>query len=102
IFGIPNRTATTLTQYRRSLIAQRYADATFDDTHQQHNWFVLSGRVGEEMVYESGTFSCGGRSVHGWLLVFPIAELSFFVVIVEETQRTYKYDMGAHGNCSQS
>src|SRR5262249_35737392 len=52
IFGIPNRTATTLTQYRRSLIAQRYADATFDDTHQQHNWFVLSGRVAEEVFYE--------------------------------------------------
>jgi hypothetical protein len=102
IFGIPNTTATTLTQYRRSLIAQRYADATFDDTHQQHNWFVLSGRVAEEMFYERVTFSCDGRSIHGWLLVYPMADRSFFHEIVEEMHRTYKYDIGAHANCGQS
>jgi len=102
IFGIPNRTATTLTQYRRSLIAQRYADATFDNTHQQHNWFVLSGRVGEEMFYERVTFSCDRRSIHGWLLVYPMADRSLFDAIVEEIHRTYKYDIGAHANCGQS
>jgi curved DNA-binding protein CbpA len=101
IFGIP-RTATTLTQYRRSLIAQRYADATFDDTHQEHNWFVLSGRVAEEMFYERVTFSCDGRSIHGWLLVYPRADRSFFDEIVEEMHQTYKYDIGAHANCGQS
>ena len=102
IFGIPNRTATTLTQYRRSLIAQRYADATFDDTHQQHNWFVLSGRVAEEVFYERVTFSCDGRSIHGWLLVYPMIDRSFFDEIVEEMHRTYKSDIGAHANCGQS
>src|SRR5262249_25108990 len=61
IFAIPNRTATTLAQCRRSLIAQRYVDATFDNTYQQQNWFVLSGRGGEEIFYERVTFSCDRR-----------------------------------------
>jgi curved DNA-binding protein CbpA len=102
IFGIPNRMATTLTQYRRALIARRYPDATFDYTFQQHNWFVLSGRVGEEMFYEHVTLSCDGRSIHGWLLVYPIAERSLFDEIGEEIHRTYRYDIGANPRCGQS
>jgi curved DNA-binding protein CbpA len=102
IFGIPNIMATALTQYRRSLIAQRYPDATFDYTSQRQNWFVLSGRVGEEMFYERVTLSCDGRSIHGWLLVYPIAKRSFFDAIGEEIHRTYRYDIGAKAHCSQS
>ena len=102
IFGVPNRMAITLTQYRLSLITRRYADATFDYTQQRHNWFVLSGRVREEMFYERVTLSCDGRSIHGWLLVYPIADRSFFEAIVDEIRRTYKYDIGANTNCSQS
>ena len=102
IYGIPNSMAMTLTQYRRSLIARRYADATFDYTPQRHNWFVLSGRVGKEMFYERVTLSCDGRSIHGWLLVYPIAERSFFDAISEEIHRTYRYDIGANEHCSQS
>jgi len=102
IFGIPNGIATTLTQYRQSLIAQRYVDATFDYTPQRHNWFILSGRVGEEMFYERVTLSCDGRSIHGWLLVYPIAERSFFDAIAEEIHRTYQYDIGAIARCDQS
>jgi curved DNA-binding protein CbpA len=103
IFGISNIVATTtLTQYRRSLIAQRYPDATFDYTSQRQNWFVLSGRIGEEIFYERVTLSCDGRSIHGWLLVYPIAKRSFFDAIGEEIHRTYRYDIGANAHCSQS
>ena len=102
IYGVPNRMATTLTQYRRALIARRYPDATFDFTSQRHNWFVLSGRVGEEMFYERVTFSCDGRSIHGWLLVYPISERSLFDAIGEEIHRTYRYDIGANPRCGQS
>jgi curved DNA-binding protein CbpA len=102
IFGVPNGIATTLTQYRRSLIAQRYVDATFDYTPQRHNWFILSGRVGEEMFYERVTLSCDGRSIHGWLLVYPIAERSFFDAIAEEIHRTYRHDIGPNARCDQS
>ena len=102
IFGIPNITATTLTQYRRSLVAERYPDATFDYTSQQQNWFVLSGRVGEEMFYERVTLSCDGRSIHGWLLVYPMTERSLFDAIGEEIHRTYRYDIGTNAHCDQS
>jgi curved DNA-binding protein CbpA len=100
IFARPNR-ANTITLYRRSLIAERYADAMFDYTPQHHNWFVLSGRVGGEMFYERITFSCDRRSIHGWLLVYPLAERPFFDAIVEEIHRSYRYDFGPKARCGE-
>jgi hypothetical protein len=101
IFAMPNRATNTISLYRRSLIAERYADATFDYTPQRDNWFVLSGRVGEEMFYERITFSCDRRSIHGWLLVYPLAERPFFDAIVEEIHRSYRYDPGPHARCGE-
>jgi hypothetical protein len=76
-----NDPRNTVAEYRRSLVAERYADATFHYTPQRDNWFVFSGSVGEEMFYERITFSCDQRSIHGWLLVYPISERSSFDVI---------------------
>jgi curved DNA-binding protein CbpA len=101
IFAMPNR-ANTITLYRRSLITERYADAMFDYTPQHDNWFVLSGRFGEEMFYERITFSCDRRSIHGWLLVYPLAERPFFDAIVEEIHRSYRYDSDPKARCGES
>jgi DnaJ-domain-containing protein 1 len=84
-------TPTSITRYRASLVAGRYAGATFDYAPQRDSWFVLSGTLGEEMFYERVTISCDGRSVHGWLLTYPVAERSFYDPIVEEIHRSYKY-----------
>jgi hypothetical protein len=97
-----NDPRNTVAQYRRSLISERYADATFDYTPQRDNWFVLSGSVGEEMFYERITFACDQRSIHGWLLVYPIAERSSFDTIVEEMHRGYHYDAGTSGRCGET
>jgi hypothetical protein len=102
IFATHNTAATTLTEYRRTLIAKRYADAKLDYTPQRQHWFVLSGRVAEEMFYERITFSCDRRSIHGWLLVYPLAERSFFDAIVEEIHRSYRYDAGRNGRCGEA
>jgi curved DNA-binding protein CbpA len=98
---MPNAPRNTVAQYRRTLIAERYADATFHYTPQRDNWFVLSGSIGEEMFYERITFSCDQRSIHGWLLVYPIAERSSFDAIVEEMHRGYRYDAGTSGRCGE-
>ena len=102
ISAMPNRATKTVTQYRRLLMAERYANATFDYTPQRNNWFVLSGSVGEQMFYERITFSCDRRSIHGWLLVYPLAERPFFDPIVEEIDRSYRYDLGPRSRCAGS
>jgi curved DNA-binding protein CbpA len=102
IFATTNRVPTTIAEYRRSLIAQRYADARFDYTPQRQDWFVLSGSVAQEMFYERVTFSCNRRSIHGWVLVYPLAERSYFDAIVEEIHRSYRYTAGRCGESEPS
>ena len=89
IFSMPNG-ATTLPEYRQSLMSGRYADASFDYVPQRSNWFVLSGTVGEEMFYERVTLSCDRRSIHGWVLVYPRAERAFYDAIGAEIRTSYR------------
>ena len=91
----------TIAEYRRSLVAGRYADAKLDYAPQRSDWFVLSGTVGEEMFYERITFSCDGRSIHGWLMVYPRAERVFYDAIVEEIHRSYRHDPAGNGRCGE-
>ena len=101
ISSISNRGTMTIADYRSSLIAGRYADAKFDYAPQRSNWFVLSGTLGAEMFYERITFSCDGRSIHGWLMVYPRAERVFYDAIVEEIHRSYRHDPAGNGRCGE-
>jgi curved DNA-binding protein CbpA len=101
IFSAPHKATTTLTEYRQSLMSGRYAAAKFDYTPQRSNWFVLSGTVGEEMFYERITSSCDSRSIHGWVLVYPLAQRAFYDAIVEEIHRSYRYDLDASARCGE-
>jgi hypothetical protein len=98
---MPNEPRQTVGQYRRSLMAERYADATFDYTPQRDNWFVLSGSVGGEMFYQRITFSCDQRSIHGWILVYPMAERPLFDAIVEGMYRSYRYGSDPSRRCGE-
>ena len=95
-----NRAGRSIGAYRHSLIAGRFAGATFDYAPQRENWFVLSGIIGDEMFYERVTFSCDRQSVHHWLLVYPVAERAFFDAVVEEIHRSYRYDLKQRAHCA--
>ena len=96
IFSMPNR-AATFTEYRKSLMSGRYADASFDYVPQRSHWFALSGTVGDEMFYERATFSCDHRSIHGWVLVYPRAERALYEAIGAEIRSSYR---DANARCS--
>ena len=91
---------TTPSKYRAALLARRYAGAVLDYAPQRDHWFVLSGTLGAEMFYERVSFSCDRRSLHGWLLTYPVAERQFYDAIVEEMHRSYRYGRIAGSHCS--
>jgi curved DNA-binding protein CbpA len=99
ISASPLGAGSSIAAYRRSLIAERFVGATFDYAPQRENWFILSGVVGGEMFYERVTFSCDRRSVHHWLIVYPVTERAFFDEIVEEIHSSYRYDINGRAHC---
>jgi len=89
VYFVRNRTATSPSQVRTSLLDTRYAGATLDYVSRGEFWFALSGRLGDEMFYERVTFSCNRQAFHGWLMTYPVAERQIYDALVEQINRTY-------------
>jgi hypothetical protein len=100
VYFVRNRTATTPSQVRTSLLATRYAGATLDYAAKSEFWFVLSGTLGDEMFYELVTFSCDRQSFHGWLMTYPVAERQTYDALVEQIKRTYHHSWSEDWRCA--
>jgi hypothetical protein len=100
VYSDRGNAGTTPSKYRAALLARRYAGAVLDYAPQRDHWFVLSGTLGAEMFYERVSFSCDRRSLHGWLLTYPVAERQFYDAIVEDMHRSYRYGRIAGWHCS--
>jgi uncharacterized glyoxalase superfamily protein PhnB len=97
VYGGDNVSGQSIEAYRRQLIAESFSEAKFDYVPLRKTWFVLSGREGDEMFYLRITFTCDGRTLHGWGLRYPMAERNVYDRIVEDIHRSYKYRNGACG-----
>jgi DnaJ domain len=98
IFAAVNIAGTTLAKYRRSLIEKRYAGVTLDHTPQGKFWFVLSGARGDKVFYEHVAFSCDGKSLHGWQMIYPLSERTFYDLVADEVHRHHTHT--SQGRCA--
>ncbi len=94
-----NTAEFSLADYRKYLLEANYTDARLDYERSKDRWFVISGTRGDTMFYERVTFTCGGRLVNSWAMLYPVAERSRYDRIVEVVARSYKAGAGATGNC---
>lgn len=89
----------TLNGYRDYLIANSYAGAKVDYKRTADKWFVISGTRGDTMFYERVTFTCGGKLVNSWAMLYPVAERRRYDRVVEAVARSYHAGSGATGRC---
>lgn len=89
----------TLDGYRDFLLSDVYANARIDYSPQRTRWFVLSGERGEEGFYERVTFSCGGRLINSWAMLYPISERRFYERMLDAIAKTYSAGTGPGGRC---
>ncbi len=90
---------TSLAAYRAFLLKESYADAAIDYAPVRDKWFVLSGTRDGNMFYERVTFTCGGRIINSWAMVYPAAERRAYDRVVERVARSYAAGAGAKGQC---
>ena len=92
---LPNSDGKTLAQYRAFLLAESYPGAKLDYAPVRDTWFVLSGtRSNGTMFYQRVNFTCGGRAINSWILVFPAAEQAIYELVIEQVHRTYRLGAG--------
>lgn len=102
IFAAENIAGTTLAKYRRSLIEEHYAGVVLDHTPQRKFWFVLSGTRGDKVFYERISFSCDGRSIHGWQMIYPVSERTLYDLVADEVHRNYRHSTRPGAGCGES
>jgi len=94
-----NGEAIGLDEYRSYILEQNYAGATIDYAPVKRRWFVLSGERNGTMFYERVSFTCGGRIINSWAMLYPSAERRFYDRVVEAVARTYSPGAGVDGSC---
>ena len=72
------------------LLTESYAGAAIDYAPVRDTWFVLSGIRNGTMFYERVTFTCGGRRINSWAMLYPVAERRFYDRSVEQVHRSYR------------
>jgi curved DNA-binding protein CbpA len=90
IFTADNVAGASLARYRRARMEEHYAGASFEQSPQRKYGFVLSGTRGDRAFYERVTFSCDGRSIHGWQMIFPVSQRTVYDLVADEVDRTYR------------
>jgi hypothetical protein len=88
--ALANADGMSLGEYRQFLLKKSYAGAEIDYAPIRDNWFVLSGTRDGTMFYERVTFTCGGRRINSWAMLYPAAERAVYDRIVEKVARTYR------------
>lgn len=94
-----NEGGNSLTDYREFLLTEHYAGAIIDYAPLRKRWFVLSGIRNDEMFYERVSFTCGGKLINSWAMLYPVAERKMYDRVVEAVARKYTPGEGQSGTC---
>lgn len=88
--ALPNPEGMNLQDYREFIKKQSYPDANIDYAPVRDTWFVLSGTRDGTIFYERVTFTCGGRLINSWAMLYPAQERKVYDRIVERVARSYR------------
>ena len=95
---LPNFDNKSLRDYRTFVLSESYPGAKVDYAPVRDTWFVVSGTRNGMAFYQRVNFTCGGRSINSWAVVFPESQKAVYEPIIDQMHRDYRL---GNGNCSQ-
>ena len=101
IVAAENTARITPGGYRSVLMKDRYAGAQFKPAPRSEHWFALSGTLGDEVFLERVTFSCDGRSMHGWQIRYPASQRSTYDELASLILRNHPHGNGPGPGCDK-
>ena len=94
-----NAEENSLETYRQFLLNEQYAGADVDYAPVRERWFVLSGTHNGEIFYQRVSFTCGGKLINSWAMLYPAEERKLYDRVVEAVAKTYSPGAGRSGAC---
>ncbi len=88
--ALPNRDRHTVATYQNLVARKSYAAYQIHYRPRGNTWFVLSGEGDGRIFYEKIVFSCGGRLINSFALIYPAADRQTFDPIVERVEDTFR------------
>jgi hypothetical protein len=88
--ALPNAERQSVASYQDYVRRNSYPGFAIDYRPLGTNWFVLSGDGNGQTFYEKVMFSCDGRLINSFALIYPAADKRRFDVIVEGIQATFR------------
>ena len=96
--AIENTEHFTPRSYQSFIARQSYPGLRIDYAPVGESWAVLSGTIGQTMVYEKIMFSCGGDVINSFAMTYPIAERQFYDPLIEAIEDTFR---PGHQGCNE-
>lgn len=94
-----NAEENSLESYRQFLLNEQYAGAAVDYAPVRERWFVLSGTHNGEIFYQRVSFTCGGKLINSWAMLYPQSDRKLYDRVVEAVAKTYSPGAGRTGAC---
>jgi hypothetical protein len=88
--ALPNSDRHTVVTYQDFVARKSYAAYRIHYRPRGNTWFVLSGEGDGKIFYEKVVFSCGGRLINSFALIYPAADRRIFDPIVERVEDTFR------------
>jgi hypothetical protein len=85
-----NADGHTVASYMHYIRRESYSGYDIDYAPRGQTWFVLSGENDQNVFYEKVMFSCRGRIISSFALIYPIASKAMFDPVVEGIERTFR------------
>jgi hypothetical protein len=76
--------------YQDYIARQSYAGYRIDYRRLAGNWFVLSGEGNGKTFYEKVMFSCAGRLINSFAMVYPTDQRDTFDRVVEGMEKSFR------------
>jgi hypothetical protein len=88
--ALANVSSYTPASYQDYVARHSYGDYKIEYRRLGGSWFVLSGEGNGRIFYEKVMFSCGGRLINSFAMIYPAAQRQTFDPIVERVENTFR------------
>ena len=88
--ALVNEAGYNAARYQEYIAQQSYGQFTIGYRRLGTTWFVLSGERENQIFYEKVMFTCGGRLINSFALIYPRDKRHIFDPIVERVEDTFR------------
>jgi hypothetical protein len=88
--ALENTSGLTTAQYQDHIAQQSYGKFKVADRPKGKSWFALSGENNEKIFYEKVIFSCSGRMITSFAMIYSIERRDEFNPLVERIEESFR------------